>query len=566
LANKKISELTTLTSGSTPDLFAIVDTSVPETKNITLDNLMNSGVSATLSGVTINNDLIINGKVNADIDMDGHYITSDQGRIDLAARGPGYYFNGVDAFIDCGSSADTELGGELTVQAITKPLDILGSQVIVSRWGTTDAFVLYSGNAYVFNTDGLSDNSIQLTTLPEVGVMANAVFAYSETSGKKSGYMNGKLEVLETGVTGTLNGSPDALWIGKLQVGLERWLSAELYLLRFFNLALDNTDPEDKAIINGGGVPFKYVGAGRTELTSNGGFETPGGGGADIWSVWQESVGDGALANETSIKHSGSDAAKFTAGASANTLTYLNNIAVTSGKSYRYSFWTYGNGTHAGRYRVYDETNSVNILATTSTGVTTAAWTQVNYEFVAPAGCTQVDLYLYCSATNGVITFFDDASLTQIGCVARYEPENFGHGQTIESSGNELHGTVDGPILFGHPANHTEKYIDLSLTGNSSFTLPMGYKITSIVAKETAGNALTGGLDVGFSANGTEVVSGEAIGASATVNCTLVASGVLGGTHTTADDTIYFSDGDDDGNWNSAELEVRVEMIRLTVN
>jgi len=213
----------------------------------------------------------------------------------------------------------------------------------------------------------------------------------------------------------------------------------------------------------------------------------------------------------------------------------------------------------------------LNATSTVSTVVVRGYNSGTNHGAVA-SGAEEIieftadDTIVYLYSTSAAQADVDVLELTQIGCVAQYEPENLGHGQTIDSSGNELHGTVNGPILFGHPANHTEKYVDLSLTGNSSFTLPMGYKITSIVAKETAGNALTGGLDVGFSANGTEVVSGEAIGASATVNCTLVASGVIGETHTTTDDTIYFSDGDDDGNWNSAELEVRVEMIRLTVN
>ena len=57
------------------------------------------------------------------------------------------------------------------------------------------------------------------------------------------------------------------------------------------------------------------------ELLSNPGFETAGGGGADVWGSWTESAGDGALANEVAIVNSGSDAAKVTAGATTNTLT-----------------------------------------------------------------------------------------------------------------------------------------------------------------------------------------------------------------------------------------------------
>src|SRR3990170_8781110 len=55
------------------------------------------------------------------------------------------------------------------------------------------------------------------------------------------------------------------------------------------------------------------------EHLANGGFETAGAGGADVWGSWTETAGDGALANETTLVHGGSDAAKITAGANAQT-------------------------------------------------------------------------------------------------------------------------------------------------------------------------------------------------------------------------------------------------------
>lgn len=181
-----------------------------------------------------------------------------------------------------------------------------------------------------------------------------------------------------------------------------------------------------------------------------------------------------------------------------------------------------------------------------------AADNSVGTEFVATA------------VAAGVLDGGD--TVTRLGCVAQYKQPGIGHNQWLDNSGNELHGTVSGAVAINLPASHEEKYIDLTVTGNGSFTLPMGYKIKSIIVKETAGNALTGGLDVGLTANGVEVVSGMAVAGSATVLCTLVEAGTIGATFTTADDTIYFSDGDDDADWNSAELELRVQMERLTLN
>lgn len=169
--------------------------------------------------------------------------------------------------------------------------------------------------------------------------------------------------------------------------------------------------------------------------------------------------------------------------------------------------------------------------------------------------------FIAIATASGVLDAGDTA--TRLGTVGIWEQDGMGHGQWQDKSGNEYVGTVLGAIAHNLPVNHQEKYLDLTVTGNTSFTLPKGYQIKSIVVKETAGNALTGGLDIGFSTNGVEVVSGMAVAGNTTVLCTLIEAGTIGSTFTTADDIIYLSDGDDDGNWNSASLELRVTMQRL---
>src|SRR4030067_1992198 len=89
----------------------------------------------------------------------------------------------------------------------------------------------------------------------------------------------------------------------------------------------------------------------------NGGFETAVAGGADIWAAWVETAGDGALANETTIVHGGSDAAKMTAGATANTKV-AQTCGVIAGHVFILSFWTPGGGTNGGGYGGDDVRNS----------------------------------------------------------------------------------------------------------------------------------------------------------------------------------------------------------------
>lgn len=146
----------------------------------------------------------------------------------------------------------------------------------------------------------------------------------------------------------------------------------------------------------------------------NGGFETPGAGGADIWASWTESVGDGALANETSLQRTGDDACKATAGATAN--TYVKQaMSVVAGKRYIITFWTRGDETYAGRYKVYDVSGAADILDLRTTGVVGATYTQITAMFTAPTGCSSIELYLYCPATNGGIAYFDDGIFAQEG-------------------------------------------------------------------------------------------------------------------------------------------------------
>ena len=146
------------------------------------------------------------------------------------------------------------------------------------------------------------------------------------------------------------------------------------------------------------------------EHLANGGFETAGAGGADVWGSWTETAGSGALANETTLVHGGSDAAKITAGATANTKV-AQTITTVAGENYELEFWTRGDGTYAGRYGVYDVTGSADIVAAVTTGVAGTTYTMVQVRFTTPASCVSVRLDLWCPATNTGIAYFDDVSV-----------------------------------------------------------------------------------------------------------------------------------------------------------
>lgn len=140
---------------------------------------------------------------------------------------------------------------------------------------------------------------------------------------------------------------------------------------------------------------------------SNPGFESAGGGGADIWANWVESAGDGALAEENVIVHVGAAAASITAGASANTSIY-QDVTVSECNTYTLSFYVYGDGANSGRYDLYDLSNSAYITSVTSFNKTAEAWSSFNVNFTTPDDCTSVRARIYCPTVNLSYFYLDD--------------------------------------------------------------------------------------------------------------------------------------------------------------
>lgn len=137
----------------------------------------------------------------------------------------------------------------------------------------------------------------------------------------------------------------------------------------------------------------------------NGGFETAGTGG---FSIWVETVGDGAIARTVDETAWEEDAhATLTAGATGNTKianTVIHGLSATDVATLR--FYTRSPDGSPGRYGVYDNQNTSYIVAG-STGVTSSEWTLFEIQFGIPSGCTSVNIELNCPATNTHEAEFD---------------------------------------------------------------------------------------------------------------------------------------------------------------
>jgi len=398
------------------------------------------------------------------------------------------------------------------------------------------------------------DNAAPATAYSSVAVVANRAYhaiATADRDGDAIVYLDGEPgTAVDISGVGDIDDATKPLAIGINAGDLAATpFGGHISVVRIWNLALSAA--QVKALSSGAPVQFKHIGASQTEFMT------------------------------TQVDRDFSGASDWTdgpAGAAMGVYDETNDLSLTANAVGDYAYITFANiGTNleAGKeYRLtYKYTETVGGFefklegAATQTLGDAVAGTAETIEFTADeafSGAEELRIMAKTAATAQ--GDFDDLSIIDIGCIGEWKQSGIGHNQFIDTSGNELHGTVSGAIPINLPADHTEHYVDLTLTGDSSFSLPKGYQIKSIIVKETAGNALTGGLDCGTTDGGAEVVSGMAVGANATVLTTLVAAGTIGGTFTTADDVIYFTDGDDDANWNGSEMEARVAMQRLTVN
>lgn len=198
-------------------------------------------------------------------------------------------------------------------------------------------------------------------------------------------------------------------------------------------------------------------------LISNGDFEILGGGGADVFAGWTESVGDGTIAATTTTgEFVTGNAVKLTAGTLRN--SYLrSDEPVVAGETYRLSFSTRGSGGFPGRFGVYNDTGGSWIRLTGTSGIHSDSFQGVIYDFVVPSGCTTVRIYLYCPDTSSHFACFDDVELKL------YTPIVF---DVVETTFN-----------VGSPYVHGQSVGVCSVTGD--YPAPVTWEINSIRLSST---------------------------------------------------------------------------------
>jgi len=148
----------------------------------------------------------------------------------------------------------------------------------------------------------------------------------------------------------------------------------------------------------------------------NPGFETAGGGGADVFADWWETASDGTIVRSTGANqfHLGAAGCELTSGPLADgSVRVHQDFVVTPATNYVLSFWTRGDGSNPGNYSIFDLTGSAWIVGpVVSTGVPGTSWQIVQVPFTTPAGCISLRVHFRGPTVNGGIAYFDEASFS----------------------------------------------------------------------------------------------------------------------------------------------------------
>lgn len=221
------------------------------------------------------NDLVddTSPSLAADLDGEGYYAVGLQNIPDLSASGAGLWFDGTDDKVTVADDADVDFGiSDFTLLAKFNTNKVSGWQSVIDKRyspGPTQqgySMSLLNADMKLIIGDGttLIEGSVGVTLTINTNYIVG--FVYDQVGGNGYTYINGSLEntIDISTVTGTVTTNQD-LYFGYTSLG-GNYFSGTINEVLAFNLALDNTDADDKAIINGGDIPYKYLGGAMQSL------------------------------------------------------------------------------------------------------------------------------------------------------------------------------------------------------------------------------------------------------------------------------------------------------------
>ncbi|GEM_PF-1871152 len=240
-------------------------------------------------------------------------------------------------------------------------------------------------------------------------------------------------------------------------------------------------------------------------LLSNNDFETYEGtqddGETDTFENWgmENPTAPNIYFDSTATAQSGSNAVKIYSTDSPDTDRIYQQVSLVQNARYMVSFWTRGDGSTTGKYRVYDE-DTGNYLqddgswsgeaTPLDTGVSGSTWQQIEKEFVVPTGSSTIDIEFVPATSGGDeyifyvdnVTFYNSTNFN--GGFEYYSGPDFnnwavGAGSAFSVETTHNHSGTAG-LKMENDANNSGSYIansQLALKNSTKYSLQFWAKI-----------------------------------------------------------------------------------------
>jgi hypothetical protein len=251
---------------------------------------------------------------------------------------------------------------------------------------------------------------------------------------------------------------------------------------------------------------------------NNGGFETAGTGGVDVFATWVEfSQGTSAVVRDTTQSVSGTASCRLDIDASSSIAQVsLSASLIVTGRRYRVSFWA--RSDVAGTIVVSDVGGGVTIATLTT------SWAFYSVDFV-PTSTSPVAMFKRGGGQTSRSIWIDDVTITQLGALSIPTPQ--GNMTLLDGTAN-----ANQMLLVGGVPQTNEKWWSASgrthisasgnqqLLGGSIVSTPERHRIDSVTVRNNGTSAAT--VSIGNVSGGAQYVSALSIPAGTTVDVPLL--------------------------------------------
>jgi hypothetical protein len=238
--------------------------------------------------------------------------------------------------------------------------------------------------------------------------------------------------------------------------------------------------------------------------TLNGGFETAGGGGADVFANWVEfTSGTGVLSRDT-VDYSpdlGSTASAKALGTDGTAVWSLYNTpTLVANKRYRIS----AAHKRSANANVVWKTVTTNLIL--ATFAVTTSWGNYSGEFVMPA-----NEFVKVDGGGNNTTWIDNVILERIGAIVDLD-FTVGTGyQATDRSTNNLHGTLFNGVEFTVPRRMAVLYATTTASGNTQMLGTLAIPTNAVIEDVIVNSTGSATVSVGNVSAGTQIVNAASV-------------------------------------------------------